>query len=108
MAATATIDSDGRGVAGDMYVRRGSITLGTYAAGGIAVTKATFQLAVKLHDLRVDPSGGYVPRWDKTNAKIMVYLQKDPAAAGGADIPLPELGAVDISATAFRFVATGK
>lgn len=109
MAVVTTIDSDGRGVSGDQYVRRGAITLGTYATGGVAVTKSTFSLAVKLNDLRIDPSGGYVPRWDKTNGKVMVYVTKDPGAVGGADVVMQELAnAVDISATSFRFKVEGK
>ena len=46
--------------------------------------------------------------WDKANAKVLAYRQKDPAAAGGADIPLPEVAnAVDMSAVTFNWVAYG-
>ena len=108
MASTITLDTDGRFVSGAKAVRRGTMTLGTYASGGIAVTASQLELpGGTLQDLRVDSSGGYVPRWNSSTGKVMVYLQKDPAAAGGADIALPELGAVDISATAFRFRAEG-
>jgi hypothetical protein len=110
MAATITFDTgpNGRGVAGAKYIRRGSGNLGTYATNGVAVTKTTFDLPVSLDDLRIDPTGGYVFEWDKTNAKIKAYRQKDPAAAGGADIPLPEVGnGVDISSITFRFRAEG-
>lgn len=109
MAATVTMDTiNGRGSDGSQYYRRGTMTLGTYAAGGVAVTHSTFELPATLDDLRVDSAGGYVARFDKANLKVMLYQQKDPAAAGGADIPLPEVGAVDVSATAFRFEAKGK
>lgn len=108
MAAVATIDSDGRSVSGDTYVRRGTLNLNTYAATGIAVTPGTFGLNVTILDLNIEPANGYIPRYDKTNKKVMVYLQKDPGAAGGADIPLPEAGSIDLSAVAFRFRAEGK
>ncbi len=46
---------------------------------------------------------GYVfqvsPVAGSNDVKIEAYRQKDPAAAGGADIPLPEVtAAVDLSA----------
>src|SRR4051794_25470225 len=109
MAATITMDAgqDGRSASGDRFIRRGTINLGTYASGGIAVTKASFDLPVSLDDLRVDSAGGYVFRWDKTNAKVMAYIGKDPAAAGGADVVLQEVGSVDISAAIARFRAEG-
>lgn len=109
MASTITLDAQphGRTVASDRYLRRGGMTLGTYASGGVAVTAAQLEL-VTVHDLRVDPSGGYVPRWDKTNNKVMLYIGKDPGNAGGADIVLQEVGAVDVSATTFRFRAEGQ
>lgn len=108
MASTITIETDGRYVGGAKSIRRGTLTLGTYASGGIAVTAAQFELpGGSLQDLRVDPSGGYVPRWNSSTGKVQVYLNKDPANAGGADVVLPELGTVDISATAFRFRAEG-
>lgn len=107
MASTITIDSDGRGVAGDKYVRRGALTLGTYASGGIAVTKGQFEFNVSLDDLAVQSSDGYVARFDKANLKVMLYIGKNPADAGGADVVLQQVGSTDVSATSFRFVATG-
>lgn len=109
MAATATIDTDGRGSSGDSFSRRGKVTVGVYATNGVAVAKADFDLAVMLESLHIFPSAGYVPEWDKTNAKVKVYRQTNPAAAGGADIPLVEVAnAVDLSAVLFRFEAIGK
>lgn len=111
MSVSVTLDADaaGRDVAGDRFIRRGTVNIGTYATGGVAVTKATFDLWHSLVDLRLDSSAGYLPRYDLANLKIMVYDQKDPAAAGGADIALPEVGnGVDLSAVNFRFRAEGK
>jgi hypothetical protein len=111
MAATFTLDSgrDGRAVAGDRFIRRGSGNVGTYATNGVAVTKANFDLPVSLTHLEVDSSGGYIFEFDKANSKIKAYRQKDPAAAGGADIPLPEVAnAVDLSSITPRFRAEGR
>ena len=111
MAATATFSAlpDGWGSEGDVFVRRGTITFGTYATNGVAVDKSTFGFAHSLVTLQVDSAGGYVTSWDKTNGKVKLYQQKDPGAAGGADIPLPEVGnSTDVSGTTFRFRATGR
>jgi hypothetical protein len=111
MAATITFDAgqEGRYVQGDRYVRTGTLNVGTYATNGVAVTKANFDLPVSLTHLEVDSSGGYIFEFDKANSKIKAYRQKDPAAAGGADIPLPEVAnAVDLSSITPRFRAVGK
>lgn len=110
MSATATLDSGqaGRDWMGGRFVRRGTLNLGTYASGGVAVDRTTFSLDHSLVDLDVKSASGYIARWDKPTAKVMVYDQKDPAASGGADIALPEVGAVDLSAVLFRFTAIGK
>jgi hypothetical protein len=111
MAITITLDSgrDGRAVAGDRYIRRGSGNLGTYATGGVAFTKANFDLPVSIDDIQIQPAAGYVFEVDKTNSKIKAYDQKDPAAAGGADIALPEVAnAVNLAAVTFRFRAEGR
>lgn len=73
--ATITLDSNeaGRDVAGDRYIRRGTISLNTYATGGVAVAKGDFDLWVTLTELRVDPVSGYTFVWDKTNAKVLAY-----------------------------------
>lgn len=110
MASTVTFDTgqDGRGAAGDKLVRRGTLNLGTYATNGVALTKAQLDLPVSINHLDVGSSAGYIAEWDKTNQKVKVYRQKDPAAAGGADIALPEVAnAVDLSAVNFRFFAMG-
>lgn len=107
MASTVTIEADGRGTTSSKYVRRGTLNLGTYASGGVAVAKGQFELNVVLDELNVFPTSGYIPRWNKTTGKILVYVQKDPANAGGADIPLPEAGAIDLSAVNFRFHCEG-
>ena len=45
-----------------------------------------------------DGSTAVFVSYDYTNSKLFAYRQKDPANAGGADIPLPEVGnTVDLS-----------
>lgn len=106
MAVTVTFDAapDGRAVAGDRAIRRGKLNVGTYTSGGIAVTKASFDLPVTLNDVYLQSSGGYEATFDKTNSKIMVYEQSDSDNA----VPLVESDAVDLSATEFRFRAEGR
>lgn len=106
MASTVTFDSgqDGRGAAGDKFVRRGTLNLGTYATNGIALTKAQLELPVNISHLDIGSSAGYVAEWDKTNGKVKVFIDKTPAAATA----LAEVGnAVDLSAINFRFLAMG-
>lgn len=119
MAATVAFDAgpDGRYVASNKFVRKGTINLGIYATGGVAVTKANFDLAVSLDDLDIRPTGGYVFEWDKTNGKIKAYrqagitenvnatyLQNQVIAA----VPMVEVAnAVDITAVVARYRAEG-
>jgi len=50
-----------------------------------------------------------VCEWLPATGFVKIYDQKDPAAAGGADIALPEVGnAVSLAAVNFRFEAKGK
>jgi hypothetical protein len=109
MASTFTIDStDGRYVQGNRHVRKGSGNLGTYATNGVAVTVAQLEFPGTIAELDIGPSAGIIYEWDKTNSKVKAYRQKDPGAAGGADIALPEVAnGVDLSSLAFRFRAEG-
>lgn len=110
MASTITIVD--RYVQGNRYVRTGTGNLGVYATGGIAVTKAQFELNASLKDLQIRNAGGYVfevTALTDAGATIKAYDQKDPAASGGADIALPQVGnTVDLSAVTFAFNAAGK
>jgi len=110
VASTVTLDSGptGRYVQGSKSIRKGSLNLGVYATNGVAITNAQFELAAQIDHLDLGVAGGLLFEWDKTNGKIKAYRQRDPAAAGGADIPLPEVAnGVDLSATAVRFRAEG-
>ena len=79
----------------------------SYPTGGESMTAGDLGLQ-KVSMVQANPNAGYIPEYDHTNSKLKVYRQKDPANAGGADIPLPEVGStVDLSAVVFRVMATG-
>lgn len=84
----------------------------SYTTGGESVTKGDLGFASTVDptfEVRVTPSAGYIGEYDHVNSKLKVYDQKDPAAAGGADIALPQVGnTTDLSAVTFRVIATGR
>lgn len=79
----------------------------SYPTGGEAIDITVVN--ERIEHLQASGSG-YVFEWDKANQKCLVYRQKDPAAAGGADIPLPQVAnTADLSAlTAVPFFAVGR
>lgn len=107
MASAVTSDGVPHSGAGDSNMRRGTFNLGTYATGGVAITAAQLGLTTIEH-LDVGTAGGILFEWIKSSGLVKAYRQKDPAAAGGADIALPEVAnAVDISANVGRYQAWG-
>lgn len=107
LAVTFDAQPGGRSTMFPRKVRRGTISLGTYASNGVAVTPKNVEL-IRIDDIDIQPTGGFVFEYLPGTAKIKAYRQKDPAAAGGADIPLPEVAnGVDLSAAAARFRAEG-
>ena len=107
LAVTFDAQPGGRSTMFPRKVRRGTISLGTYATNGVAVTPKNLEL-VRIDDIDIQPSGGYVFEWLPSTGKVKAYRQKDPGAAGGADIPLPEVAnAFDLSAVTARFRAEG-
>jgi hypothetical protein len=107
LAVTFDAQPGGRSTMFPRKVRRGTISLGTYATGGVAVTPTNVGL-IRIDDLDVQPSAGYIFEYLPATGKVKAYRQKDPAAAGGADIALPEVAnAVDLSAVTARFRAEG-
>ena len=105
--ATVTLDSlpDGHGVAGDVFIRRGTVNLGTYATGGIAITRSDLSFAVSVVDLDVRPTDGYVFTWDKTGGKILAYWV-DTSVDGAPMAEVPD--STDLSGTDARFRAEGR
>ena len=86
--------------------KMGTVNLGTYATGGVAVSGAAVDCPIRLYQLVVFPSAGYI--FEYVGGLVKAYRQKDPAAAGGADIPLPEVAnGVDLSAVNVPFLAMG-
>ncbi len=83
----------------------------SYVTGGTAVdTTANTPIAgpAKFDHMQISSVGGYVPSFVKSSQKVLLYRQKDPGNAGGADIALPEVGStVDVSGTTFPFMALG-
>lgn len=78
----------------------------SYPTGGEAVDIASINERIEW----MHASGsGYVCEWDAAAQKLKVRRQKDPANAGGADIPLPEVAnTADLSALTVTFCAIGK
>lgn len=94
--------------------RMGWVTIAfdsSYPTGGEALAASDIDGLESQIDVLIAFSGqsGYVFDYDKTNEKVLVYQQKNPADAGGADIPLPEVGnAGDLSGlTAVTFFFIG-
>lgn len=98
----------------DLYDWRGLTTRvvkftfdSSYATGGESLTAGDFRLD-SLILVHAEPVDGYVFAYDYTNSKLKAFRQKDPGAAGGADIALPEVAATtDLSAVATRVFAIG-
>lgn len=115
MAASATTGAVPTHLYGDgLNLNTRKVSLGTYATGGVAVTAATFGLTtlyavIPLGPARkTDATDAVLYSYDSTNSKLVAYRQKDPAAAGGADIALPEVGnGVDLSSYAAECIGVG-
>jgi len=107
LVVTFDAQPGGRSTMFPRKIRRGTISLGTYATNGVAVTPKNLEL-IRIDDLHIAPSAGYVFEYLPATGLVKAYQQTDPAAVGGADIPLPEVtNAVDLSAVAARFRAEG-
>ena len=102
MAATATIQNVSRGTT------NGSLNLGSYATGGVAVTPSMFGYHA-LVGLDVNPSAGYVCEYVPTSAdptaggKVKVYWTGAGLSAVLAEIT----NATNLAAVNFRFEADG-
>lgn len=91
----------------DEYPAGGYTTLGllAHATGSLAV----LGLSEIVHVQVSTTAGGYHGTYNPATGKIMVFRTKDPANAGGADLPLQEVAAaVDLSAQDFYLHVWGK
>lgn len=104
MAASPTVEETiPLGDTANLY--HGTATLGTYATGGVAFDISGNE---RLSRCFVQ-GGGYVYEWVPSSQLLKVFRQKDPANAGGADIPLPEVAnGVDLSGVTVGFIAIGQ
>lgn len=101
------------GRVGQHLVWEGKVTMpASYATGGDTITAKSLGMSQFMAG-QISPAAGvvfeFVIQTDPSTAKIKAYRQKDPAAAGGADIALPEVGnAVDLSALTPQVRITGR
>lgn len=74
MALTITRDNDGYSRIGNKYRVSGTMTFdSSYATSGEAITAAALGLAV-IDELNIEAASGYIPRWDKSGATVLVYM----------------------------------
>lgn len=85
----------------------GILTFGTYETGGGVAFDLSKQLPTKVHMVIIEPKGGYVPVYNYSTKKILVYVKAIATATG----PLVELTtAANLASTMAdtRFTAIGK
>lgn len=104
MSATITVVNSF--VQGDRAERTGTGNLGVYATGGIALTKAQFNL-VALKDLDIRPAGGYIFSVTALTDAGCTILAYDTGSAANAALSQVQ-DTTDLSAITFRFRADGK
>lgn len=61
-----------RGIPANNGCRMGTLKLGTYATGGVAVAASDLGLSV-IDDIEIRPTAGYLFEFDKANAKVKAY-----------------------------------
>jgi hypothetical protein len=90
-----------------------NIAAGDYSTGGIAFNMRTFGFRGTKQPSYVGLGGvtGYLYEYYRANNKLLIRQQTDPAAGGGANVPLVELGATatpaGVVADKIQFFAVG-
>lgn len=115
MALTITKIANADYTEANKRVRVRSVTFdSSYPTGGESLTPADVGLRViteaRAHGAfrKSDASDAVLVSYDYTNKKLLAYRQKDPAATGGADIALPQVGnTIDLSAYSGRITFIG-
>src|SRR4051812_4644292 len=103
MAANATTIEDDIPIGETDHLYIGTIVPSTSYPTGGEVIDATGNTRFK--KLQTGAAGGYVTSFDPATQKLKIFRQKDPAAAGGADIALPEVAnTTDLSGVTFGFI----
>lgn len=110
MAVTVTTVK--KSVFGDMRVRIVDITMdSSYATGGETLSAGDVGLKnVVYADVKQKTVGTTIRQfqYDIANGKILAFQDKDPASAGGADAPFPEVAnATNLSTITVRGLFIG-
>ena len=87
-----------------------ALALNDYVTGGIAVSAASVSLNELYGAVVIGQDGtavGYVPVWDAVNNKILLFQNVNPAAAGGADVVLNQVGNGASTAITLRLLVFG-
>ena len=85
----------------------GVITFATYTTDGVAFDLSK-QLPTKVHQVIVEPKGGYVPVYDYTDKKLLVYYADYSYATDGALIQVASADDLSTVMADTRFTAIGK
>jgi len=107
-----TVTNVKKSVFGDQRVVIADVLMdNSYLTGGELLPAATLGLKTVNFAVAVQKNATTsirVFQYDIANGKLLAFQQTDPAAAGGAAIPFPEVtSAVDLSATTVRIIAIG-
>jgi len=86
----------------------GVLTFGLYeTAGGVAFDLSK-QLPTKIHQVIIEPKGGYVPVYNYATKKIVVYYADYSTSTDGALIEVASTASLASAMTDTRFTAIGK
>ena len=112
-AGTLSAVTNGTYVTGNKVARTFDVTLSSSFASGEPLVASDVKLK-KLIEVRVhgpfrksDNTAAISVSYDHTNGKFQAYQGKDPGAAGGADVPLQQIGTVDLSGYSGRVTFVG-
>lgn len=110
-SAAITVAITDASVQGNKRVNVGTVTLDTsYRNGGEAITAANLGLSQIVWVEFTCDGAGYVPQYDYSAAKLVMYAVQDSlhAALYGAMADIaPDTNAVDLSAVIVKFKAEG-
>lgn len=99
--AVAVTNPTNLGGTGNVFIKTGLFSPGLQATGGVAVTPATFGLS-RIDSLMFAAGEGYVSFYKASTGKVITYQSAGSAAA------MADVGATDLSAIVFPFIAIGQ